>query len=526
MQTDSEIWSSRKIVDGRKYDRYFPPANGKSTTRIRDAITEETVMMMIQIVKETHSQSTAIANHEDLKGRNFAETLRKIWEFAYWHIQYKLDTDGVEELRTPARAWSDRRSGIDCDCFSIFISSILYNLKIPHSFRITKYGGANWQHVYVIVPTQNGEYILDAVLHHFNQQKPPTQFKDYKVMNVQMLSGLDENGYEVEDSFGKLFKKKNNPQPKQTTVAKHNQPQGKPKGKPLTAKQEAKVAKLKANFIKVKGTVKEMIKHPGKTAIKLFPLAIAARNGFYLFLKVFDKKITSKIRPAVQYKSVGEATSAGVSANDYNNAVDVYQTLKKLVIDKLQGNEDVLRKTIMHTKKGVKGFGNIEVSLFEHWETAPIEDALNGLGVAGVDDAAIATAIAAAIPVITVLLTALKKKGMIGQDVTANNLTDELKEDGDVGTALAIEEEKVLGDGVIDPSNLDPTTMKSGLVDTIKSFATANPLPTALVTGVVVYGLYKLFYPKGQAKQKGEALSGTRQAKGTGQPKMKVLPLL
>ena len=64
--------------------------------------------------------------------------------------QYKLDKKGLEQLRRPARTWADRKSGVDCDCMSIFASSILTNLQIPHKFRITKYSQDSWQHVYVI----------------------------------------------------------------------------------------------------------------------------------------------------------------------------------------------------------------------------------------------------------------------------------------------------------------------------------------------------------------------------------------
>ena len=45
-----------------------------------------------------------------LKGKSLEETLRNNWNFVYNHIQYKLDTPGIEELRRPARTWAERKS--------------------------------------------------------------------------------------------------------------------------------------------------------------------------------------------------------------------------------------------------------------------------------------------------------------------------------------------------------------------------------------------------------------------------------
>jgi exonuclease VII large subunit len=124
---------------------------------------------------------------------NLSEICRRVWEFLYNHIQYKLDKRGVEQLRQPARSWEDRHTGIDCDCFSIFVSSILCNLGIEHKFRITKYGGKpNFQHVYVVVPNGTDEIIIDCVLSKFNYEKPYSEKKDFIMKpTVNGLNGID-----------------------------------------------------------------------------------------------------------------------------------------------------------------------------------------------------------------------------------------------------------------------------------------------------------------------------------------------
>jgi len=107
------------------------------------------------------------------------ETIQSIWDFLYHNIQYKLDKNGLEQLRRPARSWAERYTGIDCDCFSIFASSILVNLGIPHYLRVTRYSQPTWQHVYVVVPKDgkslaNGYWTIDAVLARADYEKPFT----------------------------------------------------------------------------------------------------------------------------------------------------------------------------------------------------------------------------------------------------------------------------------------------------------------------------------------------------------------
>jgi hypothetical protein len=129
------------------------------------------------------------------------ETCKAIWDFMYSFIQYKLDKRGLEQLRRPARSWAERATGVDCDCMSIFASSILTNLKIPHSFRITKYSQDSWQHVYVIVPIKgaNNNCVIDAVVSEFNYEKKYTDKMDYnmnlKGINVAVLSGVSGNDH-------------------------------------------------------------------------------------------------------------------------------------------------------------------------------------------------------------------------------------------------------------------------------------------------------------------------------------------
>ncbi|HEY4785522.1 MAG TPA: transglutaminase-like domain-containing protein, partial [Bacteroidales bacterium] len=187
----------RPIRDGRPFDRYFAQPEERDRIIIEDGEVEQTVDLMKRVVWKYIDDTKRIAQY--LKGRTLLDTCENIWNFLYNHIQYRLDKRGLEQLRRPNRSWTERRQGIDCDCFSIFVSSILTNLKVQHSFRITKYDKDVFQHVYVIVPqTGDSDYIIiDCVLNRFNYEKPFTEKKDFAMslngINVAVLSGTETN---------------------------------------------------------------------------------------------------------------------------------------------------------------------------------------------------------------------------------------------------------------------------------------------------------------------------------------------
>lgn len=127
----------RHIKNGSEFNYLFPKPQGEEIEIKRDADVSATVAFIPQVVLETLSDTTKISKL--LKANTLDETCSNIWHFVYNHIQYAKDKDGVEQIRRPARAWYDRTRGIDCDCYTVFISRILTNLEIPHTYRITKY---------------------------------------------------------------------------------------------------------------------------------------------------------------------------------------------------------------------------------------------------------------------------------------------------------------------------------------------------------------------------------------------------
>ena len=91
---------------------------------------------------------------------------------------------------------------------TIFICSVLHNLGIPFVIRIAQYEqGKGFQHVYPIVPTENGGYFtLDAVVSEFNYEKPYITKKDFNMTTLGIpiigLHGIPSEAEELVQGLG------------------------------------------------------------------------------------------------------------------------------------------------------------------------------------------------------------------------------------------------------------------------------------------------------------------------------------
>ncbi|MFN3405187.1 MAG: transglutaminase-like domain-containing protein [Cytophagaceae bacterium] len=213
--------AKRKLRSGQEYNPLFPASRKTEKTVIRNASVFDTVNLVQSMVADTLEDTRQLAEY--LQGNSLEETCRNIWEFIYKHIQYKQDKKGVEQVRRPSRTWADRKDGVDCDCYTVFKSSILTNLGIPHKLRMTKYYyRKNFQHIYVIVPKDGNVHqeldiksnrdkyiVLDCVTNAYNFEHPYTEKKDFN-MELNRLDGLGNIGHAPvgELGFFGIFKKK------------------------------------------------------------------------------------------------------------------------------------------------------------------------------------------------------------------------------------------------------------------------------------------------------------------------------
>lgn len=197
---DREISAGQRVLrtDGAKYNAFFKAPQHEDKIVFEDGEVDDTLKLMERVIHTYLDDTAQIA--QQLRKTGLPATIQAIWDFLYHNIQYKLDKPGLEQLRRPARSWAERHTGIDCDCFTIFASSILTNLGIQHSLRVTRYSQPTWQHGYVVVPKDGksiiaGYHTVDAVLARADYEKPFTAKKDYRMslsgINIAVLSGLD-----------------------------------------------------------------------------------------------------------------------------------------------------------------------------------------------------------------------------------------------------------------------------------------------------------------------------------------------
>ena len=121
----------RPLKSGEKYNSLFPNVDCKPTF-LGKGNTSFTLDQM-KIWSTKYVNQTKRISYK-LKGKTVAETITNIYNFLHDYLQYQAD--GFEQnLRSPACSWQTRKTGIDCKSYSLFASTILLNLNIPHSFR-------------------------------------------------------------------------------------------------------------------------------------------------------------------------------------------------------------------------------------------------------------------------------------------------------------------------------------------------------------------------------------------------------
>lgn len=188
----------RNIKPGHQYDKYFDTTKlVRSDKVVLNGTTFDTLDQMARIVRDTLDDTKAIS--QVLKGGDRYATSQNIWKFLYKHVDYVKDSIDSEELRRPLRTWADRKG--DCDCYSIFISSVLTNLGIDHAFRMAGYQG-DFQHVYVVVPkstkgslsSRSNYIVIDPVTDQFDYEVPYSKKYDKLMkMPIKYLNGIDHH---------------------------------------------------------------------------------------------------------------------------------------------------------------------------------------------------------------------------------------------------------------------------------------------------------------------------------------------
>lgn len=90
------------------------------------------------------------------------EKCEAIFSYLVDHVVYKLDENGSQFIKSPARLLADGYG--DCKSLTMFIACCLNCLGIKHIIRFVNYdGGKQFTHVYPVAIDENGnEIALDA----------------------------------------------------------------------------------------------------------------------------------------------------------------------------------------------------------------------------------------------------------------------------------------------------------------------------------------------------------------------------
>lgn len=411
-----ESKTKKKVKSGVEFDSLFPLPSGKDLTIKSEAGVSDTVAFIHKTVPLTLEDTKKVAPL--LKGKDLYETCRNIWHFVYDHIPYKKDKKAVEQVRRPARSWWDRKRhekahwqnadfepGIDCDCMTALVHSLLMNLGIKAKSRITIYNyDVGYQHIYPVVPidqklnfaldNREDYIVIDCVKDQFDEEHPFLEYKDYPInMRLDYLNGIDDgmDGDEIKnydlpplgdvhDLFGTNW----------------NDDEMGELGKLRLGKALKKVGKAVGKGIRVLNRFTN-------------PATIMLRNGFLLAMKVNFMNVAKRLRWA--YLSDEQAKKMGMNLSQLAKVRNVKNKAEKIYYTS-GGKTENLKKAILNGKgnkdkkvplNGLQGLGEIYGDQDEN-------DILNGLGELGVAPAA---AMAAATTVLTALAATLKQvKGL------------------------------------------------------------------------------------------------------------------
>jgi len=201
----------RKLRTGKEYDKLIPSVSCK-TTPLGSGNTFFTVDRMKDWIEKYRHQTAKIALR--LEGRTVEETVNNIYQFLYDHIQYTAD-GSLQQLRSPACTWMQRKQGVDCKSYSVFASSILSNLGIIHAVRQvrqTYFYPEEFTHVYVVIfKDQSKEhydsnaptFVLDATKHQNTEVNYLEKVDLYmnKLAHVGLNAPQDERTERIINNF-------------------------------------------------------------------------------------------------------------------------------------------------------------------------------------------------------------------------------------------------------------------------------------------------------------------------------------
>jgi hypothetical protein len=397
----------RTIVNGNEYNSMFPKAEGKNVVFKSYAELSDTVSLMKQVIATTLSDTKEIANL--LRSDSVENTCANVWNFCFKHLQYEKDEKNKEQVRRPARTWQDRQQGVDCDCMTVFIGSILMNLGIPFSIRLTKYQSSEFEHVYPVAHIGNKTIILDCVVYQFNYEVPYSHKKDIQ-MELQYLNGFDDEEF---DEFEQL----EGWQDDEYDDEDYSDLEGLDGRAKRLARKEARKSKPKPKL-------KDRLKKGLHVINRLNPATGLLRAGILASMKVNLMKVAGKLRYA--YWTQAQAQQNNMDMAKFQQLLAIRQKIEKIFYG-AGGKPENFKKAILtgrgnrDKKVSLNGLGEVISPAYNEHDLIEIigadtyydefNEIQNDNGVNGLGSVAAGASIATASGVIGTIATLIKKLG-------------------------------------------------------------------------------------------------------------------
>lgn len=420
----------RVIRSGRQFDHLFPEVKGKNVLKLEDAELKDTIDLMQKVISDTRVDTAELAHL--LKAQTLKQTCRNIWDFSFNHLQYQKDKKGTEQVRRPARSWRDRVSGVDCDCMTVFIASLLVNLGIDYTIRLTRMESNSFEHVYPVVKYNDKTIILDVVVHKFNREAPYKEKKDID-MKLEYLNGVGDD-FDQED-----FDIFENDLPIDAQgLLREDQLEGlEGRAERLARRAKRKQKRVVRRQTPLKQRVGTAFRKGLNVINKVNPATALLRAGLLAAMKLNIGGIASKLRYA--YWTESEAVRNNMHPIRFRLLVKIKNKVEKIFFG-AGGKPENLKKAIItgkgnsNRKVSLNGLGNVDVYLDDdselreilgdelYYQELQVDESLSGLGFV-----ATGTALGAASGMIAFIVKLIKKLGGLFKKGTLESKDEEIE---------------------------------------------------------------------------------------------------
>lgn len=156
------------------------PALDRKDLRKKSFRTNDIIKLVQEVIRTDVDDTEVLARRFTPDRAGF----RALFDFVDAHFRYKEDPAGIQWVQSPSYLWKTRVG--DCKSYTVFISSVLQNIGVPHLIRYVAYGGRQYRHVYPVALLNGEEIPLDVVWKKqergpFGKEKRYKKKKDFRV---------------------------------------------------------------------------------------------------------------------------------------------------------------------------------------------------------------------------------------------------------------------------------------------------------------------------------------------------------